>query len=81
MIEVISTTTVARPLAVPKASVEPVADNDSRWVRLVFSYVGWATAWLLFGTLVGEYSGHQIRSPGYRSRLVAKFWTPSAGTH
>ena len=63
MIEVISTTTVARPLAVPKASVEPVADNDSRWVRLVFSYVGWATAWLLFGTLVGEYLGIKFVVP------------------
>ena len=55
MIDVISTTTVARPLAVPKTRVDPVADGDSRWVRLVFSYVAWATAWLLFGTLVGEY--------------------------
>ena len=61
MIEVISTTTVARPLAVAKARVEPVADTDTRWVRLVFSYLAWATAWLLFGTLVGEYLGHQIR--------------------
>jgi cytochrome c oxidase cbb3-type subunit 1 len=63
MIKVISTTTVARPLAVPKASVEAVADNDSRWVRLVFSYVGWATAWLLLGTLVGEYLGIKFVVP------------------
>ena len=34
-----------------------------RWVRLVFSYVGWATAWLVFGTLVGEYLGIKFVAP------------------
>ena len=58
-----STETVVRPLAVRKARVEPVADTDVAWVRLVFSYVGWATAWLVFGTLVGEYLGIKFVAP------------------
>ena len=80
MVDVISTTTVAGR-SPSKARVEPVADTDRRWVRLVFSYVAWATAWLLFGTLVGEYPGHQVRRPGHRSRLVAQFREASARTH
>ena len=63
MVEVTSTTTAARPLAVTKARVEPVADTDTAWVRLVFSYLAWATAWLLFGTLVGEYLGIKFVIP------------------
>ena len=61
MVEVTSTATVVRPLAVAKARVEPVADTDTAWARLVFSYLAWATAWLLFGTLVGEYPRDQVR--------------------
>jgi len=63
MVEVTSTATVARPLAVAKARVEPVADTDTVWARLVFSYLAWATAWLLFGTLVGEYLGIKFVIP------------------
>jgi cytochrome c oxidase cbb3-type subunit 1 len=63
MVEMTSTTTVARPLAVAKARVEPVADTDTVWARLVFSYLAWATAWLLFGTLVGEYLGIKFVIP------------------
>ena len=58
-----STETIVRPLAVRKARVEPVADTDIRWVRLVFSYVAWGTAWLVFGTLVGEYLGIKFVAP------------------
>lgn len=54
---------VARPLAAAKARVEPVADTDTAWVRLVFSYLGWAAAWLVFGTLVGEYLGIKFVLP------------------
>ena len=58
-----STATVARPLAVAKARVEPVADTNTAWARLVFSYLAWAAAWLLFGTLVGEYLGIKFVIP------------------
>ena len=64
MVEMTSTTT-ARPLAVAKARVEPVADTDTVWARLVFSYLAWATAWLVFGTLVGEYPRDQVRDSRY----------------
>jgi cytochrome c oxidase cbb3-type subunit I len=63
MVEVNSMATVARPLAAAKARIEPVPDTDTAWVRLVFSYVGWATAWLVFGTLVGEYLGIKFVTP------------------
>ena len=62
-LDVTSVATVARPLAAPKARIEPVADTDTAWVRLVFSYVAWATAWLVFGTLVGEYLGIKFVTP------------------
>ena len=54
---------VARPLVVAKARVEPVADTDTAWVRLVFGYLSWATVWLVFGTLVGEYLGIKFVLP------------------
>ena len=54
---------VTRPLVVAKARVEPVADTDTMWVRLVFSYVASATVWLVFGTLVGEYLGIKFVAP------------------
>ena len=34
MVEVTSTATVGRPLAVAKARVEPVADTNTAWARL-----------------------------------------------
>ena len=54
---------LSRPLVVAKARVEPVADSDTEWVRLVFGYLSWATAWLVFGTLVGEYVGIKFVLP------------------
>jgi cytochrome c oxidase cbb3-type subunit 1 len=63
MVEMTSTTAVARPRAVAKARVGPVADTDTVWARLVFGYLAWATAWLLFGTLVGEYLGIKFVIP------------------
>ena len=63
MVEVTSAAVVVRPLAVPKVRVEPVADSDAAWVQLVFSYVSWATAWLVVGTLVGEYVGIKFVLP------------------
>ena len=62
MIEV-TPTSIVRPLAVSKVRVEPVADTDTAWVGVVFSYLAWATAWLVFGTLVGEYPGLKFMSP------------------
>ena len=63
MIDLTPAVTVARPLAAAKVRVEPVADTDTAWVRLVFSYVGWATVWLVLGTLVGEYLGIKFVAP------------------
>ncbi|MFB6262900.1 MAG: cbb3-type cytochrome c oxidase subunit I, partial [Bradymonadaceae bacterium] len=46
-----------RAMTVQKASVDERVDVDPGLVRLVFGYVVCATAWLLFGTGVGEYLG------------------------
>ena len=54
---------VARPLAVAKVRVQAMADTDTAWVRLVFRYLAWATGWLVFGTLVGEYLGVKFVAP------------------
>jgi cytochrome c oxidase cbb3-type subunit 1 len=63
MSEVRSAAVLPRPLVVAKARVEPVADTDTAWVRLVYRYLAWSTAWLVFGTLVGEYLGIKFVRP------------------
>ena len=63
MTDASATPQLSRPLVVAKARVEPVADSDTEWVRLVFGYLSWATAWLVFGTLVGEYIGIKFVLP------------------
>ena len=40
-----------------------MADTDAPWARLVLSYLVCATAWLVFGTLVGEYLGIKFVIP------------------
>ena len=52
-----------RPLAVPKASVKPVADGDSAMTILVYAYLAFATFWLLVGTFIGEYLGIKFTAP------------------
>ncbi|MEO8484258.1 MAG: cbb3-type cytochrome c oxidase subunit I [Acidobacteriota bacterium] len=63
MVEATFPAAIVRPLAAQKARVEPVADTDTAWVRLVFNYVGSATVWLVLGTLVGEYLGIKFVAP------------------
>jgi hypothetical protein len=43
VIEATSPAAIVRPVAAQKARVEPIADTDTAWVRLVFTYVSWAT--------------------------------------
>lgn len=52
-----------RPLAAAKTPVREVMDADHRLTRLVFCYLASATAWLVFGTLVGEYIGLKFAWP------------------
>jgi cytochrome c oxidase cbb3-type subunit 1 len=52
-----------RPLAVEKNRVEELIDADHRLTRLVWSYVASATAWLVFGTLIGQYLGLKFAWP------------------
>ncbi|HRP48068.1 MAG TPA: cbb3-type cytochrome c oxidase subunit I, partial [Trueperaceae bacterium] len=54
---------VGRPLTVSKTSVEPVADTDTAWTRLIFSYASWATVWLIWGTLIGLYLSLKFAAP------------------
>jgi cytochrome c oxidase cbb3-type subunit 1 len=63
VIEATSPAAIVRPVAAQKARVEPIADTDTAWVRLVFTYVSWATVWLVFGTLVGEDLGFKFVAP------------------
>jgi len=52
-----------RPLVVSKSPVEPVADTDTAWSRLIFAYVACATFWLVVGTLAGQYLGIKFTAP------------------
>lgn len=54
---------VNRPIAVAKARVGPAAADDTAMTRLVFAYLAFATAWLVFGTLIGEYLGFKFSAP------------------
>ncbi|HRP47964.1 MAG TPA: cbb3-type cytochrome c oxidase subunit I, partial [Trueperaceae bacterium] len=55
--------TLKRPLTVSKASVEPVADTDTAWTRLIYSYAATATFWLIWGTLIGLYLSIKFATP------------------
>ncbi len=55
--------TTLRPLTVAKARVDEVIDADHRLTRLVYAYLVCATAWLVFGTLIGEYLGLKFAWP------------------
>lgn len=55
--------TLNRPLTVSKARVEPVADSDHAWARLIYGYAASATAWLVVGTLVGLYLSFKFAAP------------------
>ena len=46
-----------RTLTVAKAAVDEIIDIDQRLTRLVFAFLGTATFWLVFGTMVGELAG------------------------
>jgi len=52
-----------RPFVVGKSSVAAAPDADTAWTRLIFAYIAFATGWLLFGTLVGEYLGIKFIVP------------------
>ncbi len=54
---------VNRPLTVSKASVEPVADSDRDWARLVYTYAAYAAGWLVLGTTVGLYLSFKFGAP------------------
>jgi cytochrome c oxidase cbb3-type subunit 1 len=51
-------------MMVRKESVSERLDVDGRLVRLVCAYIAAGTAWLLFGSLVGEYLGITFLWPG-----------------
>jgi len=52
-----------RPLAVEKARIDTMIDADSSLTRLVYAYIACSAAWLVFGSLVGEYLGIRLASP------------------
>ncbi len=52
-----------RSLTVQKSKVQPVADTDTAWTRLIFSYASSATVWLIWGTLIGLYLSIKFAAP------------------
>ena len=59
---------VTRPIAVSKATIDELIDEDHSLTRLIFIYAGCASFWLLFGTLVGLI-------------VAVKFIAPDFGVH
>ncbi|HWA55649.1 MAG TPA: cbb3-type cytochrome c oxidase subunit I, partial [Gemmatimonadales bacterium] len=52
-----------RPLTVSKNPITEVMGADPGLTRLVWWYLASATAWLVFGTLIGEYLGLKFTAP------------------
>lgn len=53
----------SRPLAVGKASLNPVPERDTAVTNLIFAYLGCAAVWLVIGTFIGEYLGIKFSVP------------------
>ncbi|MEJ2635444.1 MAG: cbb3-type cytochrome c oxidase subunit I [Calditrichia bacterium] len=56
---------VNHPVAVEKTRIDNIIDEDFSLTRLVYAYVAFATFWLVFGTLVGEYLGIRLAYPDW----------------
>jgi len=54
-----------RPLAVEKSHIDRLIDADFSLTRLVYAYITCAAAWLVFGSLVGEYAGIRLAFPDF----------------
>lgn len=52
-----------RQLTVAKAQVSKGLDLDLRMTHIVLAYVGFATLWLIIGTLIGEFMGFALVWP------------------
>jgi len=52
-----------RPLTVEKSRIDFMIDPDASLTHLVYTYIACAAAWLVFGSLVGEYLGIRLAFP------------------
>ncbi|MFZ2322866.1 MAG: cbb3-type cytochrome c oxidase subunit I [Ignavibacteriaceae bacterium] len=56
---------VERPIAEAKVKIEDLINEDNRLTKLIYSYLVSATAWLIFGTLVGLYLAVRFIYPDF----------------
>lgn len=56
---------VERPLAPGKVKIDDLINEDDRLTKLIYSYLVSATAWLIFGTLVGLYLAIRFIYPDF----------------
>ncbi len=57
--------TVERPVVPAKTKIDEFIDEDSRLTKIIYSYLVSATAWLIFGTLVGLYIAIRFIYPDF----------------
>lgn len=56
---------VGRPIAPAKVKIDDLIDEDHGLTKLIYSYLISATAWLIFGTLVGLYLAIRFIYPDF----------------
>lgn len=56
---------VERPIAEAKVKIEDLINEDNRLTKLIYYYLVSATAWLIFGTLVGLYLAVRFICPDF----------------
>lgn len=56
---------VERPIAPGKVKIDDLINEDDRLTKLIYSYLISATAWLIFGTLVGLYLAIRFIYPDF----------------
>lgn len=56
---------VERPVVPAKTKIDEFIDEDSRLTKIIYSYLVSATAWLIFGTLVGLYLALRFIYPDF----------------
>lgn len=54
-----------RPIAPAKVKIDDLINEDNRLTKLIYAYLVFATAWLIFGTLVGLYLAIKFIYPDF----------------
>lgn len=56
---------VERPIAPGKVKIDDLINEDNRLTKLIYSYLAFATAWLIFGTFIGLYLAIRFIYPDF----------------